>query len=114
VTKIFNFKKEWGGEDTWYTKSKRWASKQKFPIDQLALSLIEWIWEKYVDIRVEREMETVNSQAEKIVLQWEKEEKEMYGPKIKSEPSEVEGLDIISISTPGFISPNNNNNNNNN
>ena len=47
-------------------------------------------------------MKSVDSQAKKIVLQWEKEEKEMYNPKIKSEPSEVEGLDIISISTPGF------------
>lgn len=111
MAKIFNFKKEWGGEDTWYSKSKRWANRQKFPIDKLALVLIEWIWEKYVDMKVEKEMKSVDSQAEKIVLQWEEEEKEMYSPKIKSEPSEVEGLDIISISTPGFIPPNNNNNN---
>jgi len=36
------FEYQWGGEDTWYTKSKRWANKQKFPINHLALGLIEW------------------------------------------------------------------------
>ena len=43
------FESQWGGEDTWYTKSKRWANEDK--------------------------------------------------PIIKSTASEVEGLDIISIST---------------
>ena len=28
----WKFEKTWGGNDNWYTKSKRWANKQKFPI----------------------------------------------------------------------------------
>ena len=26
----FEFEHHWGGEDTWYTKSKRWANKQTY------------------------------------------------------------------------------------
>ena len=92
----FEFEHHWGGEDTWYTKSKRWANKQKFPINHLALGFIEWIWEMWVEGRVKMEMASVDKQAEEIRKQWEEEEKK---PVIKSTPSEVEGLDIISIST---------------
>lgn len=35
------FEYEWGGEDTWYTKSKRWAKKQNPIIRSLALGFIE-------------------------------------------------------------------------
>ncbi len=41
------------------------------------------------------EMTSVDKQAEEIVKQWEDDEPK---PTIKSEPSEVEGLDNISIS----------------
>ena len=93
----FEFEHRWGGEDTWYTKGKRWAKKQKNPIVQhLALGFIEWLWEKWVDGRVQMEMASVDKQAEEIRDQWEEKDKK---PIIKSTPSEVEGLDIISIST---------------
>jgi len=93
----FEFEYHWGGEDTWYTKSKRWAKKQKNPIVQhLALGFIEWLWEKWIKGRVQMEMASVDKQAEEIRKQWEEEEKKSI---IKSTPSEVEGLDIISIST---------------
>jgi len=92
------FEYQWGGEDTWYTKSKRWANKQKFPINHLALGLIEWLWERWIDGRVEMEMTSVDKQAEEIKKQWEEEEKQE--PITESKPSEVEGLDDISIKAP--------------
>ena len=74
----FNYKFEhnWGGEDTWYTKGKRWANKQKFPINHLALGLLEWLWKYWGDSRVEMEMASVDKQAEKIVEQWAKEDEQ--------------------------------------
>ena len=92
----YKFEYQWGGEDTWFTKANRWAKKQKFPINHLALGFISWLWEHWVDGRVEMEMADVDKQAEEIKEQWKEEDKK---PVIKSTPSEVEGLDTISIST---------------
>ena len=74
----FNYKFEhhWGGEDTWYTKGKRWANKQKFPLNHLALGFIEWLWEHWVDGRVELEMASVDEQSEQIKKQWEQEDEQ--------------------------------------
>lgn len=72
----FNYKFEhhWGGEDTWYTKGKRWANKQKFPLNHLALGFIEWLWKYWVDAKVEMEMTSVDKQAEEIKKQWDNED----------------------------------------
>ena len=72
----YKFEHHWGGEDTWYTKGKRWANKQKFPINHLALGFIEWLWKHWVDGKVEMEMASVDKQAEAIVEQWEKEDEQ--------------------------------------
>ena len=90
-----NFETHWGGEDTWYTKSKRWANKQNPIVRHLALGFIEWLWLKWIEGKVRMEMASVDKQAEDIVEMWENEDKLI----IKSTPSKVEGLDIISIST---------------
>ena len=96
-TKLIEYKFEfqWGGEDTWFTKANRWAQKQKYPINHLAMGLIVWLWEIWVDAKVQLEMKSVDKQAEEIKEQWSEEDPK---PSIKSEPSEVEGLDTISIS----------------
>ena len=60
------FEYQWGGKDTWYTKSKRWANKQKFPVDYLALSVIEWVWLWWTDAKTKAEMAKVDVQAEEI------------------------------------------------
>ena len=70
------FQHNWGGEDTWYTKGKRWAKKQKFPINHLALGFIEWLWKLYVDESIKQEMASVDKQADAIVKQWEEEDKQ--------------------------------------
>ena len=99
------FHHQWGGEDTWYTKGKRWANKQKFPLNHLALGFIEWLWQHWVDGRVELEMSSVDKQAEDIKKQWEKQEKINEEKKIviESTPSEVEGLDNIRIKNTAIL-----------
>lgn len=91
------FEYQWGGKDTWYTKSKRWAKKQKFPMDYLALSVIEWAWLWWTDAKTKAEMAKVDVQAEEIKEEWAKDDPK---PIVTSKPSEVEGLDDISISAP--------------
>ena len=95
------FEHQWGGEDTWYTKSKRWANKQKFPINHLALGLIEWLWQQWVEGRVQMEMQSVDKQAEEIVKQWD-EEDERTRPKAEIVEEGVFGKEgwSISISNP--------------
>ena len=93
----YKFEHQWGGEDTWYTKSKRWANKQKFPINYLALSVIEWIYERWVKAKVDSTMADIDKQVKEIGKIWDEEDRKNNQPIIKSEPSEVEGLDTIEI-----------------
>ena len=95
----YKFEHQWGGEETWNTKSKMWARNQKYPFNQIYLSLIEWLWKKWIDGKVMLEMSDVDKQSEEIVSTWESEDGDQWNKReIKSEPSEVEGLDNISIS----------------
>ena len=96
----YEFKHQWGGEDNWYTKSKRWANKQKFPINHLALGFIEWLWKHWVDGKVDMTMADIDKQVKEVGKIWEEEDKKNQEPIIESKPSEVEGLDDISISAP--------------
>ena len=93
------FEHTWGGEDNWYTKGKRWANKQKFPINHLALGALEWLRERWVDGRVEIEMASVDKQAEEIVNQWE-EEDATRTITMEERPSSVSDLPTLSIRNP--------------
>ena len=94
----FNYKFEyhWGGEDNWYTKGKRWANKQKFPINHLALGAVEWLRERWVDGRVELEMASVDKQAEEIKDQWDKEHATRTTT-VEERPSSVPDLPTLII-----------------
>ena len=70
------FEHQWGGEDTWYTKGKRWANKQKFPINHLVLGAIEWLRERWVDGRVEMEMASIDKQVKYMGEIWDKEDEQ--------------------------------------
>jgi len=96
----FNYKFEhhWGGEDNWYTKGKRWANKQKFPINHLALGAIEWLREHWVDGRVEMEMASVDKQAEEIKDFWDNEDEQR--PTVEEGPSSVPDLPTLTIRNP--------------
>ena len=94
----YKFKYYWGGEDNWYTKSKRWANEQKFPINHLALGFIEWLWTMWVQGKVDMEMTSVDKQVNEIIKTWEEEEKQEPVTEIKK--SDIEGLDDIRIISP--------------
>ena len=98
----YKFEYQWGGEDTWFTKANRWAQKQKYPINYLAVGFISWLWEKWIDGRVEMEMTSVDKQAEEILKEWEEDAAKYYEPIVESKPSEVEGLDSIRIRHKSF------------
>ena len=94
------FEKQFGkGVDPWYAKAERWAKKQRFPISFLALGLIEWLKNKWIDVKVANTMRDIDRQSEEIKKIWEEEDK----PKtiITTTPSEVKGLDDMEIKYDG-------------
>ena len=92
------FEHHWGGEDNWYTKGKRWANKQKFPINHLALGAVEWLREHWVDGRVEMEMASVDKQVEEIKDFWDNEDEQR--PTVEEGPSSVPDLPTLTIRNP--------------
>ena len=93
------FEKQFGeGTDPWYAKAERWAKKQKFPISFLALGLIAWLKKKWVDIKIENTMTDVDRQVKEIKEQWDEEDRKQFAPEYTETPSEVEGLNDMSIS----------------
>ena len=94
------FEKQFGkGVDPWYAKAERWAKKQRFPISFLALGLIEWLKQKWIDVKVANTIRDIDRQSEEIKKIWEEEDK----PKtiITTTPSEVKGLDDMEIKYDG-------------
>ena len=97
---MIEFEKQFGkGVDPWYAKAERWAKKQRFPISFLALGIIEWLKQKWIDVKVANTMRDIDRQSEEIKKIWEEEDK----PKtiITSTPSEVKGLDDMEIKYDG-------------
>ena len=95
------FEKQFGkGTDPWYAKAERWAKKQKFPISFLALGFIEWLKNKWIDVKVANTMRDIDRQSEEIKKIWEQydeEEARQFAPEIIESPSEVEGLNDLMI-----------------
>ena len=94
------FEKQFGkGVDPWYEKAERWAKKQRFPISFLALGFIEWLKQKWIDIKIANTMREIDRQSEEIKKIWEEKDK----PKtiITETPSEVKGLNDMEIKYDG-------------
>ena len=89
------FEKQFGkGTDPWYAKAERWAKKQKFPISFLLLGLIEYLKRQWINAKVYNTMKDVDMQVENIKKTWDDDPK----PTVIEKPSEVEGLNDMSIS----------------
>ena len=89
------FEKQFGkGTDHWYVKAERWAKKQKFPISFLALGFIAYLKKVWINVKIENTMRNVDAQVENIKKEWDDEPK----PIIIETPSEVKGLNDMSIS----------------
>ena len=102
------FEKQFGkGTDPWYAKAERWANKQKFPISFLLKGLIAWMKERWIDVKIENTMKSVDADIEKIHELWDEEETTHRmnviaqngndGLHYSQEPSEVKGLDNFEI-----------------
>ena len=76
ITPKIEFEHQWGGKDNWYTKSKRWAKKQPFPLNHLITGFIEWLHKMWIDGKILRTMDNVDRQAEKIVSDWEENDRQ--------------------------------------
>ena len=91
------FEKQFGkGVDPWYAKAERWAKKQKFPISFLALGLIAYLKTVWITVNVANTMKDVDRQVEDITKGWDGFTQP--APKIIETPSEVDGLNDMSIS----------------
>ena len=94
------FEKQFGkGVDPWYAKAERWAKKQRFPISFLALGVIEWLKQKWIDVKIANTMREIDRQSDEIKKIWEEKDK----PKtiITETPSEVKGLNDMEIKYDG-------------
>ena len=94
------FEKQFGkGVDPWYAKAERWAKKQRFPISFLVLGFIEWLKQKWIDVKIANTMREIDRQSEEIKKIWEEKDK----PKtiITETPSEVKGLNDMEIKYDG-------------
>ena len=105
------FKKQYGkGTDPWYAKAERWVYKKfKNPyLQHLAIGVIVWLKEKWVDIKIENTMKDVDRQVEDLHEHWDEEESYRRmnviaqngndGLHYSETPSEVDGLNDMSIS----------------
>ena len=84
------------GTIPWYMKAKRWAKKQKFPISFLLLGLIEYLKRQWINAKIYNTMKDVDKQVEEIKKDWDGFTQPT--PKIIETPSEVKGLNDMSIS----------------
>ena len=97
---MIEFEKQFGkGVDPWYAKAERWAKKQRFPISFLALGIIEWLKQKWIDVKIANTMREIDRQSDEIKKIWEEKDK----PKtiITETPSEVKGLNDMEIKYDG-------------
>ena len=94
------FEKQFGkGVDPWYDKAERWVKKKfKNPfVQHLALGFIEWLKQKWIDVKVANTMRDIDIQAEGIKKIWDEEEKKQFAPEVIETPSEVKGLNDMEI-----------------
>ena len=100
ITPKVNFEKQFGkGVDPWYDKAERWVKKKfKNPfVQHLALGFIEWLKQKWIDVKVANTMRDIDIQAEEIKKIWDEEEKKQFAPEVIETPSEVKGLNDMEI-----------------
>jgi len=94
------FEKQFGkGVDPWYDKAERWVKKKfKNPfVQHLALGFIEWLKQKWIDVKVANTMRDIDIQAEEIKKIWDEKEKKQFAPEVIETPSEVKGLNDMEI-----------------
>ena len=97
------FKKQYGkGTDPCYEKAERWVYKKfKNPyLQHLAIGFIEWLKQKWIDIKVENTMKDIDIQIKEIKEEWDEEDRKQFAPEFTETTSEVDGLMDMEISSP--------------
>ena len=95
------FNKQFGkGTDPWYAKAERYVYKKfKNPyLQHLAMGFIEWLKQKWIDVKIENTMTDVDRQVKEIKEEWDEEDRKQFAPEYTETPSEVQGLNDMSIS----------------
>ncbi|BCU94125.1 MAG: hypothetical protein CM15mV4_0900 [Caudoviricetes sp.] len=80
----FSFQKQFGkGTDPRYAKAERWVYKNfKNPyLQHLGIGLIEWLKQKWIDVKIENTMRDVDSQ-QKLMEEWDEQEGRQSTPHI--------------------------------
>ena len=98
-----NFEKQFGkGVDPWYAKAERLVKKKfKNPyLQHLALGFLAWLKKIWIEGKIQMEMASVDVQIKKLHEEWDEEEKKQFAPEIIETPSEVNGLNDMSIGNP--------------
>ena len=72
----YKFEHHFGGEDNWYTKSKRWAKKKPPWISHLITGFIEWLHKLWIDGKIIMAMNYIDSQIDEIQSQWEEHDQQ--------------------------------------
>jgi len=93
------FEKQFGkGSDPWYAKAERWVKKKfKNPyLQHLALGFVAWLKKIWIEGKIQMEMASVDEQVKQIHKSWDGYTQPR--PKITETPSEVDGLNDMSIS----------------
>ena len=94
------FNKQFGkGTDPWYAKAERYVYKKfKNPyLQHLAIGFIEWLKQKWIDVKIENTMTDVDDWCREIKEEWDEEDRKQFAPEFTETPSEVEGLNDMSI-----------------
>ena len=94
------FRKQFGkGTDPWYAKAERYVYKKfKNPyLQHLAIGFIEWLKQKWIDVKIENTMTDVDDWCREIKEEWDEEDRKQFAPEFTETPSEVEGLNDMSI-----------------
>ena len=87
-------------KEKWFIEAEEWAKKQIFPFNILATGLVVWLKGDWDDGKMERTIQNVDQQVEKVLDQWEKEDPQ---PEITTTKSEVENLDAVEIKSPWWL-----------
>ena len=73
----YKFEHHWGGNDNWYTKSKRSAKKQPPWLSHLITGFIEWLHKMWIDGKIIMAMDDVDRQINTIHSEWEENDKQI-------------------------------------
>lgn len=92
------------GEESVFSKWRRWAEKKPFPISFLALGFIKWLENMVVEGKVKREMARIDEQVKAMGKVWDDEDEKRQKEQVvyQEKESEVKGLSELRVTNKAF------------